>query len=134
MAQTFTASVRGWSQKALNNAELVLRGSVQDTGELMTRRAQGVSDGGALIPGRVPVVSGELVNSQQVGINGSVIGRGDVSYAAVVSGLELGDVIEAGFTAPYARKVEYYGWFFVRNAVQQWPVIVEQNAAQFRDS
>ena len=138
MTQTFTASVRGWSQKALNNTELVLRGSIQDTAELMTRRQASVKEtGGAFKVGFVPVDEGELINSQQVEINGGVVGTGDVSYAALIAGLDLGDVFQAVFTAEHARPQEYGtskfpGRFFVRNAVQQWDVIVQQNAAQFR--
>lgn len=139
MAQTFTASVRGWTKKAKQNAELVVRGSTQDVGELMTRRQASVKDTGTYVEGRVPVDTGELINSQQVSINGGVIGSGDVSYAALVAGMDLGDVFQAVFTAEHARPMEYgvtgkfAGRFFVRNAVQQWPVIVEQNALQFRD-
>jgi hypothetical protein len=52
--------------------------------------------------------------------------------------MEMGDTVQAVFTAQHARPKEYGhgtapGWFFVRNAVQQWQVIVDQNAAQFRD-
>lgn len=136
MAMSFSASVRGWTEKAKRNATYVVRGSVQDVGELMTRRAAGVTDGGTVRPGFVPVVTGELINSQQVGINGGVIATGAVDYSAVVAGMDLGDRIEAVFTAEHARPKEYGhgsqpGWFFVRGAVQQWPVIVAQNAAQF---
>ncbi|MGI3168398.1 hypothetical protein ACRARG_04550 [Pseudooceanicola sp. C21-150M6] len=137
---TFAASVRGWTQKATENAEHIIRGATQDVGELMTRRQASVKDtGGTFQVGFVPVDTGELINSQQVSINGGVIGQGDVSYAALVAGMDLGDVFEAVFTALHARPQEYgvtgkfAGRFFVRNAVQQWSVIVAQNAAQFKD-
>lgn len=143
MAGTFAADVRQWSAKAKQNAEFVIRGSVQDVGELMTRRAAGTTDGGSLQQGYVPVVTGELINSQEVGINGGVIATGDVDYSAAVAGMDLGDSIQAVFTAGHARPKEYGfttstgksvpGWFFVRGAVQQWATVVEMNAAQFRD-
>lgn len=138
MTKSFAASVRGWSEKAKRSAEYVVRGSVQDVAELMTRRQASVKDtGGTYQEGFVPVDTGELINSQQVSLNGGVIATGAVSYAAVVSGMELGDTIEAVFTAEHGRWLEYGvsgrfgGRFFVRNAVQQWDAIVQQNAAQF---
>lgn len=138
--KSFAASVRGWTEQAKQNAELVVRGSVQDVGELMTRRQASVKDtGGTFQVGFVPVDTGELINSQRLSINGGVIGRGDVSYAALVAGMDLGDTFQAVFTAEHARPQEYgvtgkfSGRFFVRNAVQQWPTIVKQNALQFRD-
>lgn len=143
MATTFTAQVRGWTEKAKRNAELVVRGSVEDVGELMSRRQASVKEtGGAFSVGFVPVDTGELINSQEVSIDGSPVhapGVAPPDYSAIVAGLELGDSVEAVFTAPHARPVEYgvsgrfAGRFFVRNAVQQWQVIVDQNAAQFRD-
>ena len=135
----FTADVRNWTEKARRNAELVVRGSIADVGELMTRRQASVKDtGGSFREGFVPVDTGELISSQEVAINGGVVGQGVVSYEAVVGGMDLGDTVQAVFTAPHARFMEYgtgniAGRFFVRNAVQQWQTIVDANAAQFRD-
>ena len=138
MKNTFVADVRGWTEKAKRNAELVVKGSIQDTGELTTRRAAGISAGGTHKEGFVPVATSELINSQVVSLNGAPIGTGDISYAAMITGMDLGDTFEMVFTADHARPKEYghgsaQGWFFVRNAVQQWPTIVAQNAAQFKD-
>lgn len=139
MSQKFVADVRAWTEKARRNAELVVRGSVQDVGELMSRRQPSVKDtGGSFQVGFVPVDTGQLIASQQVEVNGGVVASGAVDYSAAVVGMDLGDVVQAVFTAPYARHVEYgtgrmAGRFYVRNAVQQWQTIVDQNAAQFKD-
>lgn len=141
---TFSAQVKNWTEKAKRNAELVVRGSIQDVGELMSIRQASVKEtGGFFEIGKVPVDTGELIASQEVSINGGVVGVGDVSYAALVAGIDLGDAFQAVFTAGHARPMEYGfttrsgtqvpGRFYVRNAVQQWPVIVDANAALFRD-
>jgi hypothetical protein len=140
LALSFTAQVRGWSNKAKQNALRVVQGSCADVAELATRTQPSVKvTGGMYREGFLAVDTGELLNSQIVGINGNVVGSGQVSYAALVLGMELGDVFDVGFTAPHAPYHEYGvpgrfgGRFYVRNAVQQWPVIVEQNAVQFVD-
>lgn len=139
MTSRFSADVRRWTAKARRNADLVVRGSAQDVCELMTRRQASITETGTYREGFVPVDSGELIGSQVVSLNGAEIGRGEVSYAALVAGMDAGDVLEAVFTADHARPIEYGvsgkfgGRFFVRNAIQQWPTIVEQNAAQFKD-
>lgn len=135
----FSAQVRAWTEKAKRNADLVVKGSIADVGEVMVRRQAGVAQtGGSFKEGFVPVDTGELINSQQVEINGGVVAKGPVDYSAAVVGMEIGDAVKAVFTAPHARAMEYgtsrfAGRFFVRNAVQQWQTIVDQNAAQFRD-
>lgn len=139
MAGTFTADVRRWTEKARRNADLVVRGAAQDVCELMTRRQASITETGTYREGFVPVDTGELIASQVVSLNGGSIGRGDVSYAALVMGMDAGDVLEAVFTADHARPMEYGvsgrfgGRFFVRNAVQQWPTVVQANAALFKD-
>lgn len=139
MAGTFTASVKDWSEKAKRNADLVVKRSIQDTAELMTRRQPSIKETGTYEEGKVPVDTGELINSQAVSINGGVAGQGDVSYAAIMQGMELGDTFQAVFTAPHARPIEYGvtgkfpGRFYVREAVQQWQNTVAKNAAKLKD-
>ncbi|MEM1371471.1 MAG: hypothetical protein AAGG72_04480 [Pseudomonadota bacterium] len=137
---TFSAQVRNWTTKAKRNTDLVVKGSISDVGELMTRRQASVKDtGGSYQEGFVPVDTGELINSQRVDFNGGVVATGDVSYQAVIAGLKMGDTVTHVFTAEHARPMEYGvtgkfgGRFFVRNAVQQWQLIVDQNARQFGD-
>ena len=119
--------------------DLVVRGSAQDVYELATRRQPSVKDtGGSFREGFVPVDTGELIGSQVLTINGAQAGAGPGSYEAGLARMAAGDVSVLAFTAPHARHVEYgtsrmAGRFFVRNAVQQWLRIVEQNAALFKD-
>ena len=139
MAGTFTASVENWSNKAKRNAVLIVRQSIQDTAEMMSERQPSVKvTGGTFEVGKVPVDTGELVNSQLARINGGTVGSGEVSYAAVVSGMELGDVVEAVFTAQNPRPIGYgtskfAGRFYVREAVQRWQATVAKNADRLRD-
>ncbi|KGM50661.1 hypothetical protein [Pseudooceanicola atlanticus] len=146
MTQTFSAGIRQSLDVAQDKIEYIARGAIQDVCELMSRRVEGLADGGAFIEGFVPVVSSELIQSQEVAINGGVVGQGDVSYVALISGMQVGDVIEAVYTAPHARRIEYGfsgedklgrtfnhpGRFFVLRAVQQWPTIFDMNVAPFK--
>jgi len=133
------ADLNLWSQKALRNMDLVVKGSVQDMGELMTRRQPSIEETGTYQEGLVPVDTGELINSQEGSINGGVIAFGQIDYAAFVAGMEIGDVIQAVFTAEHARPIEYGvtgkfpGRFYVRNAVQNWQAVVAANAALLED-
>lgn len=143
MTQRFSAQVKSWTEKAKRNMELVVKGSIQDAAELMTRRQPGVDDtGGTYVEGRVPVDTGELISSVVVEIAGvkraTGSGKNPPDFTAGIAGMKIGQNVLVAFTAPYARHVEYGtgstgGRFFVRNAVQQWQTIVAQNAAQFRD-
>ncbi|MEO0721948.1 MAG: hypothetical protein AAFY43_07335 [Pseudomonadota bacterium] len=143
MTQTFSADIRKWTQKAIRNAELVVRDAAATTGELMSRRQPSIKETGTFQIGLVPVDTGELVLSQVVSINGGIVATGDPAYAAVLAGFEVGDTIEAAFTAPHAPFMEYgftadngtlvSGRFFVREAVQQWSATVAATAAKFKD-
>ncbi|MBR9841436.1 MAG: hypothetical protein GYB50_26820 [Rhodobacteraceae bacterium] len=155
MTQNFAADVRRLTEKAKQNMEFVFRGSVEDVSEVMTRRQASMKDTGTFQEGFVPVDTGELINSVEVSVNGSITGEGangaPPDFVASLGSLELGGSAEVVFTAEHARYMEYGfrfgaddtdddtgdvdvpGRFFVRNAVQQWPVIVEQNAKLFED-
>lgn len=136
---TFVATIEAWTEKAKRNLDLVVRGSTQDVFELATRRQASVKQTGGLYKeGFVPVDTGELIASQRLEINGAQVAQGAAAYEAVIFGMKAGDVSTLAFTAAHARPIEYGtskfgGRFFIRNAVQQWQRIVEQNAAQFRD-
>lgn len=152
MTQTFAASIEAWSEKAIRNAELVVKGSAADVSEIMTRRQPSVADtGGTFAEGRVPVDTGELIGSVVVEIAGVRTAQGSKGqppdFTAGILSMELGQDIVVAFTAPYARRLEYgfsgtdslgrtystQGRFFVRDAIQQWETIVAQNAALFED-
>lgn len=134
--KTFTASVKAWGDKALENAELVLKASAQelmDIAQLPT--AQG---------GRMPVITGTLRNSLVSGLNGAMNQGGGDSYALTIAGMKLGDTAQFAWVAAYARRIEYgfsgqdslgrnynqSGRHFVGAAAAQWQRIVAENAAK----
>jgi hypothetical protein len=142
MAGNFTADVRNWTEKAKRNVDLVLRGSAQDVSELASIAKDGLVRGAPFEVGVVPVDQGQLIGSIVVEIDGAIVGSGSLGqapdYTAALAGFEAGEIMQLSFTAPYARIIEYGrqgvpGRFFVRNAAQQWPAIVEANAALFKD-
>lgn len=137
---TFKASqMRGWSERAKRNVGLVVRQSIQDVSRLaQTPKAKG---------GRMPVDTGFLRNSYMAGLNGSTSLSGPVAYEAVIAGMKMGDTFTAGWTAPYARRMEFGfvgtdslgrtynqpGNFFMENALMQWDAINQANAARLKD-
>ena len=139
----FEAQQRAWSQKALANTEAVLRGAIADLEELITRRQSSIKETGTYREGFVPVDTGELINSHIFRVNGVAVGSGEYAYEAGLAGMELGDTVEGVFTADHARPMEYGfttrsgtrvpGRFYLRNGVQMWQTIVDQNARLFGD-
>ena len=129
MAGQFEATIRAFAEDAERKAEAIFKQSAQDViADAQTPVAQG---------GRLPVDTGFLRNSLQAGLNGSTALDGVDSYVMTIAGAELGDVIEAGWTADYAKHVEYgtqgrQGRFFMRGAAQKWPQIVRSNEAKVR--
>lgn len=151
MTDTFEAQWARIEGLLEDQMEAVFLGAVQDTSELMTRRAEGIGAGGSRREGFVPVVTSELINSQETRLNGSKIGEGSAAGDALAS-LTIDDIAEHVFTAEHARAQEYGfriaddsdteysdgdvdvpGWFFVFGAVQQWDTIVEQNVRHIKE-
>jgi hypothetical protein len=84
--------------------------------------------------GNLPVDTGFLRNSFVSGINGATALTPPDSVSLSFAGVELGDEVFGGFTASYARYVEYgangrTGRRFVALAALQWQEIVNRNAA-----
>ena len=137
---SFGAAVKGWSEKAKRNADLVVKDAIQTTALAMSQRQPSVKEtDGFYEVGKVPVDQGELINSQQVSLNNSIVATGDVAYAALIYGMELGDMFEAVFTSEHARPIEYgvtgkfLGRYYVLSAVQEWDNTVAASAAKFKD-
>lgn len=137
MARTFTAQMQTFADRAKEKLELVVKQSAQDVFELATTTQPGVeATGGSFEVGKVPVDTGLLINSFQIGLNGGQGGNaGGVDL--VVAGMNLGDSVTGVFTAEYARAVEYgtskmVGRFYVLSAANQWQAIVSRNAAKAR--
>ena len=125
----FTAQIAAFAEDAKRKMELVVKQSAQDVGEIAQRP---VAKGG-----NMPIDTGFLRNSLVAGLNGTTSLSGPDAYVLAIAGAELGDTIFFGWTASYARFVEYgtqgrAGRFFMLNAAQQWPQIVARNAEKAR--
>lgn len=125
----FTAQIAAFAEDAKRKMELTIKQSAQDVGEIAQRP---VAKGG-----NMPVDTGFLRNSLVAGLNGTTSLSGPDSYVLAIAGAELGDSIFFGWTANYARYVEYgtqgrAGRFFALSAAQQWQAIVARNADKAR--
>lgn len=124
MTGTFTAQIESFAAKSKAKIELVFKQSAQDVFEIAQRP---VAKGG-----RMPVDTGFLRNSFVAGLNGSTSLSGADAYALVIAGADLGDVVFGGWTAEYARHIEYgtsrmVGRHFALGAAQEWQRIVAAN-------
>lgn len=142
---TFTAQIAAFAEKAQRNAELVLKQSAQDVFELaQTTKAseakkprKNTTRGGGN-GGNLPVDTGFLLNSFVSELNGGGMAKGQDAYVMTIAGMELGDTVFGGWTAEYARAVEYgtskmAGSFFALRAAQQWQSLVAKNAEKVRN-
>lgn len=127
---TFTAQINAFADRTQEKIEAVVKQSAQEVFSIaQTPKAQG---------GRMPVDTGFLRNSLIASLNGSTVGGGADAYVLAVAGAELGDTIFAGWTANYARFMEYGtsktpANFYMLSAAQQWQAIVARNAALVRN-
>lgn len=127
MTDTFTLDVENFADLAIEKSTAVLRQSYQDVLEDAQKpRAKG---------GRMRVDTGFLRNSHVSGIAGQGVVEGADSYVLTAASVELGDVIEGGWTANYAEAREFGARgqepdMFMRGAAQNWNGFVEKNAAK----
>ncbi len=125
---TFTAEIEGFAKLTREKVELVFKQSAQDVFEAAQRpKAQG---------GNMPVDTGFLRNTFVAESNG--FSTGPDAYVMQIAGMELGDTLVGGWTAQYARHVEYgtsrmAGSFFALRAAQQWQSIVARNAERAKN-
>ncbi|WP_425070646.1 hypothetical protein [Sagittula sp. S175] len=126
------ATLKGWTDRQLRNADLIAAGAATDTCNDMRQGAAGVSKGGSVQQGKVPVADGELIGS----------------YGETMSpeAFRMGDTMTAGFSAPHGPRKNYGfsgtdaagrtynepGWHFREQAVSNWPGNVAKNAAKFK--
>lgn len=127
---TFTAQIKGFADRSREKIEAVVKQSAQDVFSIaQTPKAQG---------GRMPKDTGFLQGSLVSELNGATVGKGTDSYLLAIAGAEIGDTIFAGWTADYAKHMEYgtsrvAGNFYMLNAAQQWQAIVARNAELVRN-
>lgn len=137
--KSFSAQVSEWVTKAEGRIEAVFKDSAQ---ELFSIAQTPVAKGG-----NMPVDTGNLRNSFVSSLNGQGGLTGAVSYELTIAGAKIGDTIFGGWTAAYARRIEYgftgtdslgrafnqNGRGFVRHAAEQWQDIVDRNARRLRE-
>jgi len=85
--------------------------------------------------GRMPVDTGFLRNSFTAQLMGGAAMSGPDAYTMIAGAMKAGDVATFGWTAEYARAVEYGangrpGRHFVAGAVDQWQAIVRDVVAR----
>ncbi|MEN9060005.1 hypothetical protein [Ponticoccus litoralis] len=136
MATIKFSQIPSWVRNAKQNANYIVRGAIEDTVDDMTNGAAGVSKGGTVQQGKVPVADSELINSFRFGIGDRGTSPQN-AVANVVAGFDLGDIATAEFSAPHGPAKEYGGngqpgWFFRQNAVAKFPGHVLSNARKFR--
>ena len=135
MAETFTAQVEGWTEQTLKNMRYVAGEAIQDVVEAaQTPQPSAKRTGGTFIEGRIPVDTGDLINSLRSSIGGVGGTTGPASYAVVIAGFEIGDVLSFEWTQPYAMRIEagFVGTDSLgRTYNQAGRHFVGKNAAQF---
>ena len=145
MVGTFTAQVEAFVAKSRMKMELVFKESARDVFDAAQltkaseakRPRKNVSRGFAR-GGNLPVDTEFLLKSMVSGLNGQTGAGGADSYVMAIAGAKIGDTVFGGWTAKYARHVEYgtskmAGSFFALKAAQQWQAIVSKNAAKAKN-
>ncbi|MEO1948482.1 hypothetical protein [Thioclava sp.] len=85
----------------------VVAEAVQDVMEAAMTPQLGVTKGGTMVEGKIPVAEGDLIASLRSYNGSSLSGEGEASYTAAVAGFELGDVMTFEWTSEYALRMEY---------------------------
>lgn len=98
--------------------------------------------GGSFELGKIPVDEGDLIQSLESGVNGSIGSAGEASYTVALAGMSIGDrfravwraahalPMETGFTA--ANGTQVAGRQFVGKNAARWQEFVRKNAAKYR--
>lgn len=115
-----------WCAGKAKVCTVIARQSANDAIVQASRTVPGVTRGGSVKPGFVPRDTGALAASLVSTLNGgTLMAEGEGAYTMTIGGMKAGDVASFGWTAPYARKVHYSGWFWVDATVNDWPAIVD---------
>lgn len=136
--QEFVADIKQFAKLTEEAMAKVARDSVQDVMEGAMTAALGVSKGGTLIQGRIPVAESVLIKSLWTKVeNRGGDFKGENSYIVALANYKLGDVLSFTWTAEYAIYVEmgtskFPGWHFVGRNAARWPEIVAHNVRLHR--
>lgn len=141
MARTFSAGIREKNALTKRQMRKVAIDSISDVMEGAMTSARGVTAGGTLVEGKIPVVSSDLIKSL---VSASASGGPQVgadSYAVVIAGMELSDFLSFAWDIVYSRRAEYgftgtdklgrefqqSGWHFVGKNAAKFPEHVKKN-------
>lgn len=121
----FAASIEKFKAQTLVKIQAIYAKTVND---VVADAQRPVSEGG-----RMPVVTGFLRGSIVVGPPGGEVGG--EGYVLSFADAALDSVLNIGWTAYYARYVEFGaqgrpGRFFMRGAADKWPYLIKINAAK----
>lgn len=143
MPKKFSAQVSDMIKNNKRKLRKVAIDSITDVCRQAQTSAQGITAGGTLVDGKIPVVTADLINSFTSNVGGSS-SKGAQSYTVALSGLQVGDIARFTWDIEYSMRVNYgfmgtdalgrkynqKGWHFMTRAVEKWPEFVAQNAAK----
>lgn len=126
MAKTFMASIKGFEDTTVKNMRADAAEGINRVVEGMQTPARGISKGGTLQVGKIPVAEAELINS--LATNGGA--PSEDSFVTAIAGFEIGDVMSFSYTAPYAMAKEagtskMAGWHFMGTNARKFPQHIE---------
>ena len=133
--KTFSASLDQFAIKTAAKMKHVATQAIQDVVEAAQTPQVAITKGATSFEeGKIPVASGDLQNSLTSSANGAGGTAGATSYEAVITGYELGDVLQFAWTMEYAMRIElgFVGTDSLgRTYNQAGRHFVGQNAAEF---
>jgi hypothetical protein len=107
MATSFTAQLNDFSKRSTQNLRYVVAEATQDVMELAQTPQVGVTKGGTMQVGKIPVAEGDLIASLISYIGSGQAGVGEMSYTAAIAGFDLGDTLTFAWTSDHALPMEY---------------------------
>lgn len=134
MARTFAADLKQFRNLTRERMVKVVKDSVQDVLQDAQTTALGITRGGTLQVGKLPVDTGQLANSLVSTPNG---GAGSASYVTTVAGYQLGETMRFVWDTEYAMAVEmgtstFSGWHFVGANAAKWQEYVADNVRKHK--
>ncbi|WRH62039.1 MAG: hypothetical protein RSE12_16955 [Fuscovulum sp.] len=143
MVKSFSADLRKFKGLTVEKMEKVVRASVQDVLEGAQTTATGITKGGTLKVGNIPVAEGELAGSLTSSVAGGGESVGEASYIVAIEGYKLGAPMQFAWPMVYAMRIEngfvgtdalgreynQPGWHFVGINAAKWEEHVAKNAA-----
>ncbi len=140
MALKFSAQVADMVKNNKSKLRKVAIDSITDVCRQAQTSAQGITAGGTLVDGKIPVVTADLINSFTSNVGGGSA-KGAQSYTVALAGLQIGDIARFTWDIEYSMRVNYgfvgtdklgrtynqKGWHFMTRAVEKWPEFVRDN-------